>query len=329
MTVSTVVGRVLVSTAAASLAISPALAKSADTMQDLVGARSGQAEGTFSQRGWNYVTGNTSGYDSHGYWWNASRKDCIKVTTRDGRYTAIADAGAGDCNQKSSGNGTAIAAAAVGAVALGAILLSRKSKDRNNDTDTGYRPEWQQVEVYNLQSGSLKIFREPSKDARVVQAIPAGTVLRNFGCDDYRGESWCEVSMLNGRAEGWARDRYLRPTQTVNPGYPGGGNQGGGYPGGGYPGGGYPGGGNSGGGWGDNGWGGSYRGVVEVYGLQGDRLKINSSPSKDASVVTRVRQGATLRSQGCNSYRGENWCEVATMNGQYTGWARERYLRRR
>lgn len=250
---------------------------------------------------------------------DASRKDCIKVTTRDGRYTAITDTGASDCGQKGSGSGTAIGAAAVvGAVALGAILLSRKSKDRS-DNDTGYRPEWQQVEVYNLQSGTMKIFREPSKDARVVRGVSQGTVLRNFGCDDYRGESWCEVSLLNGRGEGWARDRYLRPIQTVNPGYPGGN-----YPGGNYPGGNYPG-----GGWGDNSWGGNYRGVVEVYGLQSGRLKINASPSKDSPVVANVREGSTLRSQGCGSYRGENWCEVATMNGRNKGWARERYLRRR
>ncbi len=309
MTIARVLGRVLVSTAAVSLTISPVMAKSANTMQDLVGARAGQAEGTFSQRGWTYVTGGKTDYDAHGYWWNASRKDCIKVTTRDGRYTAIADASAGDCNQKSSGTGTAVAAAAVvGAVALGAILLSRKSKDRPGN-DNGYQPEWQPVEVYNLQTGSMRIFREPSTSARVIQNVPAGTILRNFGCDDYNGESWCEVSAPNGRSDGWARDRYLRPTQTVNPGYPGGG-----YPGG---------------GWGDNNWGGNYRGTVEVYGLKSGRLKINSSPSKDSRVVTQVREGSTLRTQGCGSYRGENWCEVATMNGRYQGWARERYLRRR
>lgn len=305
--------RGLASVTAASLALSPALAKSASNMQDLVGARAGQAEGTFSQRGWTYVTGNKTDYESHGYWWNASRKDCIKVTTRDGRYSAIADASAGDCNQKSSGNGTAVAAAAVGAAAIAAILLTRKSKDRPSH-ETGYRPEWQQVEVYGLQSSSMRIFREPSTNARVIENVRDGSILRNFGCDDYNGESWCEVATLDGRTEGWARDRYLRPTQTVNPGYPGGT-----YPGSGYPG----------GGWQDNGWGGDYRGVVEAYGLQSGTLRITAGPSKDSRLVKAVSSGTRLRSLGCQSVSGDNWCEVTTMNSRHRGWARERYLRRR
>lgn len=65
MTISAVFGRTLVSAAAASLMISPAWAKSADTMQDLVGARTAQIEGTMTQRGWTYITGN----ESHGFWW--------------------------------------------------------------------------------------------------------------------------------------------------------------------------------------------------------------------------------------------------------------------
>jgi len=39
----------------------------------------------------------------------------------------------------------------------------------------------------------------------------AGTLLRKYGCDDYNGKSWCEMSTLNYRSRGWARDRYLRP----------------------------------------------------------------------------------------------------------------------
>jgi hypothetical protein len=294
------------------------MAKSADSLRDLIGARAGQAEGTFAQRGWSYVTGNKGSAESHGYWWHAGRKDCIKVTTRDGRYTAITDASASDCNQKSSGNGTAVAVAAVGAVALTALLMSRKSKNRPGGGN-GYQPEWQQVEVHGLQSDSLRIFFEPATTARVARRVGDGTLLRNFGCDTYNGESWCEVATNDGRTEGWARDRYLRPVQTVNPGYPGGN----------WPGGGRPGGDRPGGNWGENGWGGDYRGIVEVYGLQSGSMKITADPSKDASVVTRVGQGTSLRSMGCRSIGGDNWCDVSTMNGRNRGWARERYLRRR
>lgn len=304
MQISNGYGRSLAAAVAIALTAGQALAKSADTLQDLVGATTAQAEGTLSQRGWSLAASGSAGGESHGYWWNASRKDCVKLTAREGRYAAVEDAKAGDCNQKSSGSGTgtAVAVAAVGAAAVAAILLSRKSKDRN---DGGYQPEWQQVEAYNLDSGSLRIFSQPSKNARVVRSVGSGTVLRNFGCDDYNSESWCEVATMDGRTNGWARDRYLRVTD--NAGYPG----------------------NNGGGWsGGNNWGGDYRGTVEVYGLQSGSLKIMASPSKDGRVVGKVGSGTTLRSGGCQTSSGENWCEVSTMNGRTRGWARERYLRR-
>lgn len=302
MIISNGFGRTLASAAALSLSVSPVAAKAGDGLQDLVGARAGQAEGTLSARGWAYVTGSKTDSEAHGFWWNASSKDCVKITTRDGRYAAIDGAKAGDCNQKSSGTGTAVAVAAVGAVALTALLLSRKSKDRPGHGG-GYQPEWQRVEVHGLQSGTMKIFANPSKNARVIRGVGDGTLLRNFGCEDYNSESWCEVATLDGRTEGWARDRYLRPTD--NGGGWGGGNGGG------------------------NGWGGDYRGLVEVYGLQSGTLKITAGPSKDDRVVWRVGAGTTLRSLGCQTVRGENWCQVATVNGRTQGWARERYLRQR
>jgi len=320
MIISNGLGRTLASAIALSLMVSPAMAKAGDGLQDLVGARAGQAEGTLSARGWAYVTGSNSNSEAQGYWWNASSKDCVRITTRDGRYAAIDEAKAADCNQKSSGNGTgtAVAVAAVGAVALTALLLSRKSKDRS-DNNGGYQPEWQRVEVHGLQSGTMKIFANPSKNARVIRGVGSGTVLRNFGCEDYNSESWCEVATVDGRTNGWARDRYLRPTDSGSGGNWGGGNGNGNGNGGNW------GGGNGSG----NGWGGNYRGLVEVYGLQSGTLKITAGPSKDERVVSRVSAGTRLRSQGCQTVRGENWCQVSTVNGRTQGWARERYLRQR
>ncbi|MCB2077288.1 MAG: hypothetical protein KDE55_06265 [Novosphingobium sp.] len=300
MTLSNPFMRTTASLIALSLTITPAMAKSADDMQDLVGARAGQAEGTLTARGWTYADGDKSGSEAHAYWWNASRKDCIKVTTRDGRYAAIEDASDKDCGKKSGSGGAVAAAAVVGAVALGALLLTRKDKDKNkNDSDYDYEQGWQQVEAYNLQSGTLRIFAGPSTNEYVRGRVSEGTRLRNMGCDEYSGESWCEVQTMNGRTTGWARDKYLRVTD-----YGSGGGWGGG-----------------GGGWGNN------NQMVEVYNLQSGRLKITSGPSKNDYVVGSVREGATLRKSGCQSAEGEQWCHVATPDRRLNGGARERYLR--
>jgi uncharacterized protein YraI len=216
------------SVAVAALAAAPIAAKKAESLRDLIGARGAGAETELGQRGFEYISGNKSDTASYTYWWDNSGKDCVRVEVRDGRVAAITDAKAEDCGKKSGSNDAAIAAAAVGAVAIGAILLSRKDKDRHREQ---YQQDWQQVEVHNTQSGSARIFRNPDKNSRVRDDVREGTILRNFGCDNYNGESWCEVSTLNGRTQGWARDRYLRVRYGNN--YPDYGS-GGGYPGGGW-----------------------------------------------------------------------------------------------
>jgi hypothetical protein len=228
------------SVAVAALAAAPIAAKKAESLRDLIGARGAGAETELGQRGFEYISGNKSDTTSYTYWWDNSGKDCVRVEVRDGRVAAITDAKAEDCGKKSGSNDGAIAAAAVGAVAIGAILLSRKDKDKHRDQ---YQQDWQQVEVHNTQSGTARIFRNPDKNSRVRDEVREGTILRNYGCDNYNGESWCEVSTLNGRSQGWARDRYLRVRYGNN--YPDYGS-GGGYPGGGYPGGGWGGSGGSG-----------------------------------------------------------------------------------
>lgn len=119
--------------AAVSLLLAPvaAAAKSANDLRDLVGARAGQAEGDLESRGWVSIS-NHKDYDrSHTYWWNRDRKDCVRVTTSDGRYQSITDVGAADCNQKSGSDGTAAAAVGVAAL-IGAIALASKSHHRND-----------------------------------------------------------------------------------------------------------------------------------------------------------------------------------------------------
>lgn len=218
------------SLAVAALAAAPIAAKKAESLRDLLGASGASAETQLQQRGFEYISGNKNDYASNSYWWDRNGKDCVIVEVMNGRVVTINDAKAEDCGKKSSNDG-AIAAAAIGAVAIGAILLSRKDKDKHRDQ---YQQDWQEVQVHNTQSGSLRIFRNPDKNSRVRGEVREGETLRNYGCDNYNGESWCEVTTLNGRTKGWARDRYLRVT--------------GNYPGNGW------------GGSGGSGWGGSGNG---------------------------------------------------------------------
>jgi hypothetical protein len=97
------------------------------------------------------ITGHSGGSAKYNYWWNRDRKDCVMVTTRDGRISSITDASAGDCNQKSSdGNDAATVAAVAGGAALLAALLSHKSghhddgqhytdSQKEADYERGYR----------------------------------------------------------------------------------------------------------------------------------------------------------------------------------------------
>ena len=200
--------------AVAAMATAPIAAKKAESLRDLIGVSGASAETQLAQRGFEYISGNKNDNTSSSYWWDRSGNDCVLVEVRQGRVAAINNAKAEDCGKK-SGNDGAIAAAAIGAVAIGAILLSRKDKDKHRDQ---YNQDWQRVQVHNTQSGSARIFRNPDKNSRVRGEVREGEFMRNFGCDNYNGESWCEVSTLNGRTTGWARDRYLRVS--YGDGYP-------------------------------------------------------------------------------------------------------------
>ena len=194
--------------AAAAMVAAPIAAKKADSLRDLIGASGAGAETQLANRGFEFITGDKSDNASNTYWWHQGDKDCIRVTVTQGRVATINDAKASDCGKKSNNDG-AIAAAAIGVVAIGALLLSGKDKDRHREQ---YNQDWQQVEVRNTQSGFLRIFREPDKNSRVRGEFREGTLLRNYGCDRHNGELWCDVSTLDNRTRGWARDRYLRVT---------------------------------------------------------------------------------------------------------------------
>lgn len=145
--------RMMHGSAAIVLALVPiaAAAKSASSLNNLIGSRAAGAESEMQARDWVMIDGHKGRDASYAYWWNSNRKDCVMVTTRDGRYSAITDASASDCNQKSSGGNDAAAVGAVaGVAALAVILLSHKSghhddgkhsDDSQNEADyeRGYR----------------------------------------------------------------------------------------------------------------------------------------------------------------------------------------------
>lgn len=71
-------------------------------LEDMVGARAGQAEGELQRRG--YVnTGGQKGDDrSYTNWWNADRRQCVTIATMNGRYDSITPTTPPDCRQSAS-----------------------------------------------------------------------------------------------------------------------------------------------------------------------------------------------------------------------------------
>ncbi len=68
-------------------------------LRDMVGARAGQAEGALARRGYVNVGGRTGDDRSWTNWWNADRRVCVTIATRNGRYDAITTAPAPDCQR--------------------------------------------------------------------------------------------------------------------------------------------------------------------------------------------------------------------------------------
>jgi hypothetical protein len=103
------------------------------SVRDLVGVRASAGEATLETRGFTFISGGIKNDRKLGYWWNGNTKECIRVTTYDGSFEQLGVASKADCHQK-SGNNDAAAAAAIGAAALiGAIALTHKSHDHDND----------------------------------------------------------------------------------------------------------------------------------------------------------------------------------------------------
>lgn len=79
----------------------PALAQSTG-LEDMVGARAGQAENELARRG--YVNTGASQGDDRSYtnWWSADRRQCVTIATMNGLYASVQPTTAPDCGMPSN-----------------------------------------------------------------------------------------------------------------------------------------------------------------------------------------------------------------------------------
>ncbi len=96
--------RTVLAAAASMLAAAlPAAANAQSTgLEDMIGARAGQAEAAIQSRGYRLVRGEKGDDRSYTYWWNADRRQCVTIATMDGRYNSITPTLAPDCRQPAS-----------------------------------------------------------------------------------------------------------------------------------------------------------------------------------------------------------------------------------
>ncbi len=73
-------------------------------LDDLVGARAGQAEGELTRRGYRNMRGEKGDDRSYTYWWNERRRQCVTIATMNGRYDSITPTTPPDCRRDARGD---------------------------------------------------------------------------------------------------------------------------------------------------------------------------------------------------------------------------------
>lgn len=91
---------ILLSTAGIWLA-SPGTAQTTG-LEDMVGARAGQAENGVRARGYAFIRAEQGDDRSYTYWWNAARRQCVTIATMDGRYASVTPTLPPDCGKETS-----------------------------------------------------------------------------------------------------------------------------------------------------------------------------------------------------------------------------------
>lgn len=124
----------------ACLAATPVLAQTPSRLNDLVGARAGQAEGELQRRGYQATDrGESMGDGRLSYWRRGD--ECVSIMTRDGRYESINQAGRDECGSRSSSSNTDAVIAGVAIVGLAAALAAHNN--HHNDRDGNHDREYQ------------------------------------------------------------------------------------------------------------------------------------------------------------------------------------------
>ena len=68
-------------------------------LEDMVGARAGQAEMELQRRGYVNIRGEKGDDRAYTYWWNDDRRQCVTIATMDGRYSSIQPTLPPDCRK--------------------------------------------------------------------------------------------------------------------------------------------------------------------------------------------------------------------------------------
>jgi hypothetical protein len=68
-------------------------------LEDLVGARAGQAEAELRRRGYRNARAEEGDDRSYTYWWSEDRRQCVTIATMNGRYDSITPTTAPDCRK--------------------------------------------------------------------------------------------------------------------------------------------------------------------------------------------------------------------------------------
>jgi hypothetical protein len=93
------------------------------------------------------------------------------------------------------------------AIALGEKSATDAKGPDNADGLTGGPDYWKVVGVADGERLNLR--ETPSAAARGVADLASGAVVKNLGCRNTRGQTWCEVED-QARKRGWVKGRYLR-----------------------------------------------------------------------------------------------------------------------
>ena len=60
-------------------------------------------------------------------------------------------------------------------------------------------------------TSNVNLREQPSTDSMVLVVLEQGAILDNLGCDQYNGDTWCDVQTFGGGPRGFVSASYLKP----------------------------------------------------------------------------------------------------------------------